>query len=57
MTSNGMTQVSLPKLKVALALAGVNLTDEELHILEAGYRSDRNGDMVGLVALISPRQT
>lgn len=39
-------QVSLPKLKVALALARVELTSEELSILEAGFKSDRNADLV-----------
>ncbi|CBJ27458.1 conserved unknown protein [Ectocarpus siliculosus] len=39
-------EITLPKLKVALALAGVLLTNEELHILEHGFRSDRSGDMV-----------
>lgn len=39
-------KITLPKLKVALALAGVLLTNEELHILEHGFRSDRSADMV-----------
>ncbi|CAM9270699.1 unnamed protein product, partial [Ectocarpus sp. 13 AM-2016] len=39
-------EITLPKLKVALALAGVLLTNEELHILEHGFRSDRSRDMV-----------
>ena len=39
-------QVSFPKLKVSLALAGVLLTDKELHILQEGFRSDLNSDMV-----------
>ncbi|CAM9343026.1 unnamed protein product [Scytosiphon promiscuus] len=39
-------EISFPKLRVALALAGVLLTDEELRILQRGFRSDRSGDMV-----------
>eukprot|EP00904_Undaria_pinnatifida_P007730 jgi/Undpi1/4087/HiC_scaffold_16.g07454.m1 len=39
-------QVSFPKLKVSLALAGVLLTDKELHIMQEGFRSDLNSDMV-----------
>lgn len=41
-------QVSLPELKVALALAGVQLTNEELNILERGFRSDRSADGVSV---------
>lgn len=39
-------QISTPKLKVALALAGVHLTSEELQVLQDGFRSDRSKDMV-----------
>lgn len=39
-------QISFPKLKVALALAGVLLTSDELQVLQNGFRSDRSGDMV-----------
>lgn len=42
-------KLSTPKVKVALALAGVILTDDELHIIEDGFRSDRNYDMVRIV--------
>ncbi|CAM9638892.1 unnamed protein product [Pylaiella littoralis] len=39
-------EISFPKLKVALALAGVLLTTEELRVLQSGFRGDRSGDMV-----------
>lgn len=39
-------QVSPSKLKVAFALAGVSLTEEEFRTLEHGFKSDRNVDMV-----------
>lgn len=43
------TQISFPKLRVALALAGVLLTDQELRTLQRGFRSDKSGDMVRAV--------
>eukprot|EP00903_Cladosiphon_okamuranus_P014842 g13743.t1 len=39
-------EISFPKLKVALALAGVLLTSDELQVLQDGFRSDRSKDMV-----------
>lgn len=41
-----IVQISFPKLKVALTLAGVLLTNEELQLLQNGFMSDRSKDMV-----------
>ena len=38
--------MSSSKLKGALALAGVSLTDEELSTLENGFESDHSDNMV-----------
>lgn len=45
-------QISFPKFKVALALAGVLLTSEELQVLQNGFRSDRSKDMVSLEEVV-----